>query len=90
MFGALLLRDKNVEATPKKKRFPLNYDQVKKILKEYRQEDNLNSNISFSDVTLLRTVDGAIFRRCHNQHNLIYKSKQFSSFVDFNRQIYCK
>jgi len=71
VFGALLLRDKNVEATPKKKRFPLNYDQVKKILKEYRQEDNLNSNISFSDVTLLRTVDGAIFRRCHNQHNLI-------------------
>jgi len=72
-----VLRDQNTKASPKSKRFPLNYFQVKKILQVFRKDNQLNSQLSFSDPTLLRTIDGAIFRRCYNQVNLIYKSKFF-------------
>ena len=72
-----LLRDKNIEASPQSKKFPLNYQQVKKIVKDFRQENLINSSVTFSDPSLLRTVDGSIFRRCHHQHNMIYKSKKF-------------
>ena len=76
--GALdMLRDKNAEASPASKRVPLKYEQVKNILKIFRKENLVNSEGSFSDPTLQRTVEGALFRRCHNQYNIIYKSKFF-------------
>jgi len=75
-----LLRDKNVEASPQSKKFPLNYLQVKKIVNNFRQDNQLNGNASFADSNLLKTIDGALFRRCHNQYNTIYKSKIFLNF----------
>lgn len=68
-----ILRDKNLKASPESKRLPLKYDQVKKIIKDYKEENNLSSQIS-SDISYnLKTTDGAMFRRCHNKYDLIYK-----------------
>jgi len=80
-----MLREKNIELSPLKKRFPLQYDQVKKIIQNYRKENNLNSEMSFDDPSLQRTIEGSIFRRCRNQYNTIYKSifpYSQSNFID--------
>lgn len=70
-----MLRDKKTEGTLSKRRFLLKYTQVKKILQQYRQENKSKSNMSYSDTTLLKTVDGALFRRCHKEHRMLDKSK---------------
>lgn len=69
-----MLRNKNVLASPKSKRKPLKYVQVKKIIKDYKQENNINSQIPLDNPDFLKTIDGAIFRRCHNKYDLFNKS----------------
>ena len=46
--------------------------QAKKIIREYREENNINSGNYLSEVQPMKTLDGAIFRRCHNQYNIIF------------------
>jgi len=69
-----MLRNKNVLASPKSKRKPLKYVKVKKIIKDYKQENNINSQIPLDNPDFLKTIDGAIFRRCHNNNDLFNKS----------------
>jgi len=70
-----LLRDKNNEAPQENKRQPLTYEQVKKIIRDFREENNINSNDSFFDPLHTKTLDKAILIRCHNKYNLMYKNK---------------
>ena len=66
------LRQKNMDATLEDKRQPLDYDQVKNIIRDFRDVNNINSDSSLSDYLLIRTIDGAIFRRCHNAYDMLY------------------
>lgn len=72
-----ILRKKNVEASLNSKKIPLHYDQVKKIIRSYKEENNLSSTRMLDDKMLL-TIDGAPLRRCHIKLDLIYKSKILS------------
>ena len=70
-----MLREKNILASPKSKRVPLKYAQVKKITYTYKQDNNYNSHSSIDNFGLIKTIDGALFRRCHNKYDLTHKSK---------------
>jgi len=70
-----MLREKNILASPKRKRVPLKYAQVKKIIYTYKQDNNYNSHSSIDNLGLIKTIDGALFRRCHNKYDLMHKSK---------------
>ena len=67
-----MLRDKNAE-TSASKRVPLKYEQVKNILKIFRKENIVNSKGSFSDPTLRRAIEGALFRRYQNPYNTVWE-----------------
>jgi hypothetical protein len=71
-----LLRKKNVNA-PENKKLPLAYDQVKTIIRNFREDNKINSVSTLSNASLLKTTDNAIFRRCHNKSDYFYKSKLF-------------
>ena len=70
-----ILRENNHKALDQDKRQPLNYMQVKGIIRQYRQENNVNTESSISDISLLKTLDGAIFRRCYDTYDIIYKNR---------------
>lgn len=73
--GMTILREKNNNASNETKRFPMNYEQVKHIIKSFRQENQVDSNFSFDDPTFQKTKDGALFLRCNNKYNILYKNK---------------
>jgi len=62
-----MLRSKNLSSSTNKQKHPLKYEQVKKIIRDFREENNVDSTITISDPLLLKTLDGAMFRRCYNQ-----------------------
>ena len=59
-----LLRETNNAATQENKRQPLEYEQVKRIIRDYRQDNNIHSQHTLSDPALQKTLDSAIFLRC--------------------------
>ena len=74
-----------MDATLEDKRQPLDYDQVKNIIRDFRDVNNINSDSSLSDYLLIRTIDGAIFRRCHNAYDILYKKR----LVTNSYALYC-
>ena len=80
-----LLRSKNLNSSPSKQKLPLTYEQVKKIIQDFRENNNINSTLSISDPSLMKTIDGALFRRCYNTYDVIYKNK----FIINSYVIYC-
>ena len=70
-----LLRSKNLNSSPSKQKLPLTYEQVKNIIQDFREKNNINSTLSISGPSLMKAIDGALFRRCYNTYGLIYKNK---------------
>jgi len=79
-----LLRDRNIKAEGEKKH-PLNFEQVKRIIRDFRGNSNFNSQTILCDPNFMKTLDNAIFRRCYNQYNIIYKN----SHIVNEYVIYC-
>ena len=80
-----MLRSKNLSSSTNKQKHPLKYEQVKKIIRDFREENNVDSTITISDPLLLKTLDGAIFRKCYNQCDILYKNK----LVTNSYAVYC-
>ena len=64
-----------MKVSPQSKRYPLNYDQVKKIIHSSREDNQMSSQMFNIDSSKLRTTDNSLFRRCHNSYDIVYKSK---------------
>ena len=79
------LRKVNSQVSEENKKQPLEYEQVKKIVRDFREDNFVNSEQSLSDPSLLKTKDNAIFRRCHNNYDVLYKNRHITN----QYAIYC-
>jgi len=80
-----LIRKENQTRPPEQKLNPLNYEQVKYIVKSYREENGVMNTESLNDKVIL-SKDNSIFLRYNSSYYSLYKSKIIYLLLsEFNR-----